>query len=751
VSIYMINRIAPLVCLMISWSATFGQNVGVGTAAPASKLHIFLTSSETQDIIRLTKDAANLVVVTDDGDFGIGTATPAAQLHTTGTVRLETVSGSGNGLVQTDADGDLTRLAYPNDANQVLKGDGTWGAAGGSGDVDWAQIGGVNPPTDINDWMYTMGNVGINFGNDVGENPYAGLHVQSQIYVGDDNGSGFFNSNPVIWLAKEDNPHLFLEDIVDNVGGMSVDGAGMKIAIEAGDVQIRTGITNNQPFNASGNVTFVIENNGFTGIGRDDPLGMLHIQGTQPVVRVYDPFLNNGQLSTIRLGRSDASNEAFGIEHKQDATASKTSFHYFGDNFGDALVVEKGGEIGIGTETPGYKLDVVGDIRTRTGNLRSGTGGTDALNLIANGSIFANLDEDANGTQFFGVLNGTNSQIFSVDESGNVIAANNIIFGGNLIGAANYDITGTSSIDLIIDSDNNSAIDEFKIRTDGSAGLDLITFQEDGDIIVNSFSGAGNRLIETDNTGQLNPKSYSGLASDVLTGDGNWTPGSSFGDNLGNHIATENIHTNGFWISHDGADTALFITPENMVAIGVDSSSSSLHILAPDTSGRNLRLWGQYAPADYGYGAGINFGDGNLVYIRERTDDSLVIYADQAISLMTTGGVGINTLGPTATFHVAGDFRLDDGNAQTGYVISSVDGDGNGAWTNPENIDDDWLVVGNDMTAVPTGNVGIGIDPPNDKLDVNGDIRINDSKLALRTGTLDTDYIQYTNNNSSDQ
>jgi len=39
--------------------------------------------------------------------------------------------------------------------------------------------------------------------------------------------------------------------------------------------------------------------------------------------------------------------------------------------------------------------------------------------------------------------------------------------------------------------------------------------------------------------------------------------------------------------------------------------------------------------------------------------------------------------------------------------------------------DGDWLIAGDDMSSLPSGNVGIGTGTPEAKLDVNGEIRIN--------------------------
>lgn len=61
-----------------------------------------------------------------------------------------------------------------------------------------------------------------------------------------------------------------------------------------------------------------------------------------------------------------------------------------------------------------------------------------------------------------------------------------------------------------------------------------------------------------------------------------------------------------------------------------------------------------------------------------------------------------------------------------GYVLTS-DAAGNGTWqAAAASEDEDWIVVGNDMYANVSGNVGIGTTEPNGPLHVESDININD-------------------------
>ncbi|MCH8837991.1 MAG: hypothetical protein IIA60_09370 [Candidatus Marinimicrobia bacterium] len=103
----------------------------------------------------------------------------------------------------------------------------------------------------------------------------------------------------------------------------------------------------------------VIDASGNVGIGTASPSAPLHVsKDTEKLLKVYNPNLLDGAKAIFRLGKADLDNEAFGIEYKQDATASTVSMHFFGDNFGDSFVLQKGGNVGIGTTSPIARMEV---------------------------------------------------------------------------------------------------------------------------------------------------------------------------------------------------------------------------------------------------------------------------------------------------------------------------------------------------------------------------------------------------------
>ncbi|HHZ66220.1 MAG TPA: hypothetical protein EYN51_12130, partial [Flavobacteriales bacterium] len=105
------------------------------------------------------------------------------------------------------------------------------------------------------------------------------------------------------------------------------------------------------------------------------------------------------------------------------------------------------------------------------------------------------------------------------------------------------------------------------------------------------------------------------------------------------------------------------------------------------------------------------------------------------------GHVGIGTNIPSRQLHVNGDMRLTaalyDGNNQPGnadYILTSTVTGVN--WVDIATLDGDWLVTGQSMVSIPTGNVGIGFLSGTAKLAVDGDFSLSsfaDREIFMET------------------
>ena len=98
--------------------------------------------------------------------MGIGIATPVRKLDINGTLRIRALVTPPATYTTNDAvmirlaNGDVTGVNLTGNVNQVFRGDGTFGPSPGI-DHDWYEVGTTTPPNNINDNIYTQGNVGI--------------------------------------------------------------------------------------------------------------------------------------------------------------------------------------------------------------------------------------------------------------------------------------------------------------------------------------------------------------------------------------------------------------------------------------------------------------------------------------------------------------------------------------------------------------------------------------------------------------
>ncbi len=404
---------------------------------------------------------------------------------------------------------------------------------------------------------------------------------------------------------------------------------------------------------------------GNVGIGTTNPASTLQVEGSLPTIaRFNSTRTNGGSISYQRSGTAildiGTSLGLFGIGTNNDAAIYSTAHLDFGSN-GDVTFMTNGGNVGIGTTNPGYKLDL-------------SVGNVDGVRVVSSNSPSVRLDSTANNMNWalatkytaadtFEILYGNNNtpttNYFAIKTNGNV--------GINQTNpAARLDVTGSinssgtvNGTGLCIAGDcktswaavgsassgwTQNGNDVYKTNLNGNVGIGVTNpaskLNVEG-IISTTWNGGGGttwnnglKVVRDATPTQYGIINYNGGALRILSvveggGGAGWiyfdrhnagsgTPSTSMAiDNLGN------------------------------VGIGTTTPSGLLHLYSNSTSDvlklqQNASGGGNWAINPFILGVsngGLSFVDN----LNSRTP--LVISA--------TGNVGIGTTGPGAILHVA--------------------------------------------------------------------------------------------------
>ncbi len=158
------------------------------------------------------------------------------------------------------------------------------------------------------------------------------------------------------------------------------------------------------------------------------------------------------------------------------------------------------------------------------------------------------------------------------------------------------------------------------------------------------------------------------------------------GDDLGNHIANQNIQLNGQWISNDGDNEGIKITdngnteitgtPGFPLTLNSSIDQAVLRFKNADNSGWHMRLQGTG-------GKDLGFSE------TAQSDNRLVLHSGGKVSVGNDkfvveqdGKVAIGTSTPDAKLHIVGEVKIVDGNQSLGKVLVS-DANGLSTWTDP--------------------------------------------------------------------
>ena len=457
------------------------------------------------------------------------------------------------------------------------------------------------------------------------------------------------------------------------------------------------------------------------GIGTTSPTNNLHVVGNARAgsLLVGDSAASNTPATILHL-KSSGTNAVLRIE---DSDGNNRVYDFLVD-YGNGLYIkeesttrmffqETTGNIGIGTTSPGYKLDINGSVNIASGQpFRWGSGDVEIINSGHN-LVFKtydgidSLDEHMRITSAGDVGIGTTSPNAKLDVNNSTVGEYAYFGSGSTrqLRLSSYNTTSDHAGHKINASSLNGEI----ILATG--GTDAITVKNDQSLQFNSY-GAG--YLKSDASGNIT------VDSDTIE------------DTLDSVTTRGNTTTNDITVAD--------VISTGNIGIGTSSPTAKLDVRA--TSGYAVMI----ANGDVGSGTNnrvqlrlsYNGTDDYSHFITTRhnssssasnaidfyTSDSTQngVYPTNAVHGLTieAGNVGIGTTSPNAQLHVYstgnGEFEVERAsgalfNVQAQASLAAIGTDSNHPLYLKTN-------AGTRVAITTSGNVGIGTTSPADKLHV---------------------------------